>query len=290
MKISTTNGSIAKLVGDEKAIEYIAKAGFDAWDISMYGMCRFDEDKYKFVDNEDYPLGRKDYLKYARKLKQIGLDNGIICNQTHAPDPSNFPGIKTYIKRSIECTAEAGAKFCVVHPAVRWTTEENVEFFHELLPFAKEHGVKIAAENMFDWDYDVDHAIAAACSSAKRFKELIDAVNDDYLVACVDLGHAELKGLESSAVEMIKALKNNVQVLHIQDNDRWHDSHNIPFSMDIDFPSIVKALKEIGYEGYFTLEANVFQKGMPYGKDNVFEGVVAMRDSAKKLADMFDNL
>ena len=35
MKISTEIASAAALVGEEKAVEYTAKAGFDAWDFSM---------------------------------------------------------------------------------------------------------------------------------------------------------------------------------------------------------------------------------------------------------------
>ena len=27
----------------------------------------------------------EDYLKFARRLRQVGLDNGIVCNQSHAP-------------------------------------------------------------------------------------------------------------------------------------------------------------------------------------------------------------
>ena len=36
MKISTEIASAAALVGEEKAVEYTAKAGFDAWDFSMF--------------------------------------------------------------------------------------------------------------------------------------------------------------------------------------------------------------------------------------------------------------
>ena len=32
MKISTEINSAAKIVGEERAIEYYARAGFDAWD------------------------------------------------------------------------------------------------------------------------------------------------------------------------------------------------------------------------------------------------------------------
>ena len=39
MKISTEIGSIASLVGEEKAVELVAKSGFDAWDFSMFDMC-----------------------------------------------------------------------------------------------------------------------------------------------------------------------------------------------------------------------------------------------------------
>ena len=38
MKISTEIQSISRLLGEEKAIEAVAKAGFDAWDFSMFNM------------------------------------------------------------------------------------------------------------------------------------------------------------------------------------------------------------------------------------------------------------
>lgn len=83
MKISTEIGSAAHLIGEERAIESLAKAGFDAWDFSMFDMCRYDWSRKVFLPS-DHPLASTDYLKFARKLKQIGLDNGIVCNQPHA--------------------------------------------------------------------------------------------------------------------------------------------------------------------------------------------------------------
>ena len=80
----------------------------------------------------------------------------------------------------------------------------------------------------------------------------------------------------------------DLAVLHVHDNDRWHDSHQIPFSMDIDFEAVVKALKEVHYEGYFTLEANRHLNA--YSEEDIFDGMVKMQQSIRKLADMFDNL
>lgn len=158
----------------------------------------------------------------------------------------------------------------------------------ELLPFAKGCGVKIATENMWDWDYENDHAIANACATPEDFNAHLDAVNDDFFVACLDIGHAEMKGLNTSSVEMIKALGSRLKALHIHDNDKWHDTHQIPFSMDVNFEEIVRALKDINYDGYFTLETVPYMKD--YTIENAFEGVKELAGSAKKLADMFENL
>ena len=96
-----------------------------------------------------------------------------------------------------------------------------------------------------------------------------------------------MRGSGDGAVNMIKVLGHSLQALHIHDNDCWHDHHQIPFSGDIDFDSIVKALKEIDYKGYFTLEADQYLHDRD--ESNVYAGVVEMAAAARKLADMFEN-
>ncbi len=285
MKISTEIVSLARKIGEERAVEYVAKAGFDAWDFSMFSMCRYNRNEKVFLEN-NHPLASSNYLAFARKLKQIGIDNGIHCNQSHAPFSAPYPEIGSYLKRAIECTAEAGGKICVIHPGNNNTAEENAKMYFELLPFAKECGVKIATENMWNWDTEKGHSSFAACATPESFLAHLDAVNDDYLIACLDIGHAEMKGSETSAVEMIKALGSRLKALHIHDNDKLKDSHQIPFSMNIDFEAIVKALKEIGYDGYFTLEAEQYLSD--YTEENIFEGAKKLAKSARKLADMYE--
>lgn len=289
MKISTEIGSISNIVREEKAVELVALAGFDAWDFSMFDMCRWDWGNNRPVES-DHPLKSSDYLKFARRLKQIGLDNGIVCNQSHAPFPVNNPYTRSYLKRAIECTAEAGGEICIIHPANDDTPEKNAEFYHSLLPFAKECGVKIATENMWNWTHanGLDQAAPAACSDPASFNAHLDAVNDDFLVACLDIGHAEMKGLNTTAPEMIRALGNRLQALHIHDNDRWHDSHEIPFSMNIDWESTVKALVDVDYKGYFTLECDRYLKNAGYTAENASCGVQNLANAARKLAKMFE--
>ncbi len=286
MKISTEIVSAARLIGEERAVEQIAKAGFDAWDFSMFDMAKYDREKKCLLEN-GHPLASNNYLAFARRLKQIGLDNGIVCNQSHAPFPTYSKEVLSYCKRAIECTAEAGGEICVVHPDNYKGARENAEMYLELLPFAKECGVKIATENMWCWDKERDCVSFAACMTPESFCEHIDIVNDDYLVGCLDIGHAEMFGAGTSAVELIHALgKKRLAALHIHDNDLKADSHQIPFSMKIDFPPIVKALRDIGYEGYFTLEAESFLK--QYTPETATEGIEKLAASAKRLARMWD--
>ena len=285
MKISSEINSAAKIVGEEKAVELFGKAGFDCWDFSMFEMCRWDW-KNKCAVDKAHPLNGNNYLAFARELRKIGEAYGMECNQSHAPFPTDKPPIRAYLKRAIECTAEAGGKICVIHPANDLTAEENAEVYFELLPFAKDHGVKIATENMWNWPKGQDQATRAACSHHDDFVAHLDAVNDDFFVACLDIGHAEMRGLDTSAPQMIRAIGDRLAALHIHDNDRWHDLHQIPFAGSIDWNEIIKALKEIDYKGEFTLEADTYLQS--FDAENISVGIKDLGDSVRRLADMFE--
>ena len=57
--------------------------------------------------------------------------------------------------------------------------------------------------------------------------------------------------------------------------------------MDIDFKKVTNALKKIGYDGYFTLEADTYLSA--FTPETAFSGIQNMARAAKKLADMFEN-
>ncbi len=159
--------------------------------------------------------------------------------------------------------------------------------YRELLPTAHDFGVKIAAENMWCWNRELDHAARAACSHHDDFVKHIDVVNDPYLVACLDIGHAEMQGLQTSAREMILSLGHRIEALHLHDNDRKHDNHRVPFTADIDFDDVISALAEIDYCGDITLEADRHLAEHP---DRSAEDCVRdMYDAGVKLRQMLLN-
>ena len=287
MKTSTEIFSIARLVGYEKAIELIAKAGFDAWDLSMFDMARLVSGTLNVKDS-DCPLHGDNYAQFVKQLRKVGEDNGIVCNQSHAPFPSRGDEMMYYLKRAIECTAIAGGDVCVIHPDNNKTAEQNAEMYFELLPVAKEYGVRIATENMWNWDKEKNEALPAACSHHDDFKAHMKAVNHPNFTACLDIGHAAMRGLNTTVKDMILTLGDDLGALHIHDNDLWHDNHAIPCSMGIDFDEMVSCLHQIGYKGYFTLEAEAHAKN--FTADNALQCAQELHAAVRGLADKFEAL
>ncbi|MBO5286406.1 MAG: sugar phosphate isomerase/epimerase [Clostridia bacterium] len=295
MKTSMNISCTVRVFGLEKAIELHKKAGFDAYDFSAHTFVEYDWRTKTAYAKANEPIIGDDYITSAKMIKKYADDLGIICSTAHAPFPSDSPYVSKYLNWAIEVSSILGAKQIVVHPGCSSTAEENALFYKKLLPFAKEKGIKIACENMWNWNYDpktmdpsFDHAIEAACSHHDDFKKHLTLVNDDYLIACLDIGHAEMKGLNTTAVEMIKTLNDKIECLHIHDNDKWHDDHAAPFTGKIDFTAMCKALKEINYTGDITLEVDPhFAKDEPY--DSALKTLTSLANTAKKLRDMILN-
>ncbi len=285
MLTSTEIASIARRVGgEEEALRLVAAAGFDAYDFSLFEIAKYDYSIGDVVDR-GHPLAAPDYLVFVRRLRCLAEELGLVCNQSHAPFPVACPTIRERLKRAIECTAEAGGKICIIHPNNHLSAEENAVMYRELLPTAHDYGVKIAAENMWCWDRARDEASRAACSHHDDFVAHLDVVDDPYLVACLDIGHADMRGLGTTPRDMIHALGHRLAAVHLHDNDRHHDSHELPFTMQIDFADVITALREVGYRGDMTLEADRYLANHP--DLDPAQGVRDMAEATRRLREMF---
>lgn len=279
MLISTETASGANYGNYFERIKAIQAAGFDAFDLTIFPHKVYDLPESFFLrqksineiitETPEAP-DKVMTLEKAKTLREYADKIGIVCNQTHAPYPTAWPGDKEYnafvlqyLELSVEISGILGAKICVVHPCNDYTPEENAEIYRKLEKCARKNNVKIALENMWNWNYAENHASAAACSNEENYARHLELLNKDVFVACVDLGHAEMAGLNTSAVRMIERLGNRVQALHIHDNDLHDDLHAAPYTSKMDFGEIVAALKHIGYKGDITFEANGFLGKVP---------------------------
>lgn len=267
MLISTHTSPLKRFFDDKGAIELIAGAGFEAFDMSYTDM---------FSSPDDCEINKPTYIKYSEELRRYADSVGIVCNQAHAPfhsscgDPEEDKKKFDAIVRSMESAAVLGAKNIVVHPKqhLRYSEnkeilrEMNIEFYLSLVPYCREFGIHVAAENMWQTSRVGGKIVESTCASPDEFRDYIDSVGSEYIVACLDVGHSVL--IDRKPSEMIKALgKDRLKALHIHDVDGNRDLHTLPFLANVDFDDVTKALGEIGYEGDITFEATEFPKRMP---------------------------
>jgi len=282
MKTSTDFAGVANGFDEETAVELLAKAGFDCWDFSMFDMVQnYDANQNKYCGTRTDFVNRDYALRLAEKLKKIGLKNGITCNQAHAPFPVYNTKLLETLPVSIEAAAVAGAKSIIIHPDNFKSAAENAVMYRELLPYAHKFGIKIATENM--WCWADGHATVAACSHPQDFVDHVDIVGDDFLGACVDIGHAYMFP-DVGAPALLEALGQRVIALHVHDNDLVHDNHAVPYTMSVNFDEVIGSLKKIGYKGDMTLECSgTCDQFKTY--DNRLSHLKEMATVARKLAE-----
>ncbi len=303
MKISTTTGYLARHFGDEVALEKLARAGFDAVDYSM-----FIHDAEKGVYNTD---GFEDY---AKNLKKTADNVGIVIGQIHAQIPR--PSCPDYLgrtelwdrlaKRSIITSAIVDCPYVVVHPIImpdrrydvkyQENFDLNVEYFGKMKDTAKEYGVKVAIENMWHSDDVTKEICPSVCSSSAELLSLCETLGDEFVV-CLDTGHTVLTG--RSPESMIYDLGDKLKVLHISDNDGYDDTHDIPYNglpvfmnskapaadRRFNWDAVMTALKDIGYSGTFSLEADSYPNKFP---EELAEDVhVFMAKVARHMVDKY---
>lgn len=278
MKLSTTTGVAEKRFGYEEAIKMIAQAGFDAYDLNMCG-----------IHISENPMSGDGYIEYIRHLKSVAEESGIVCNQAHSPFPTQLNGNDEYNKktleltiRSMECASMLGANIIVVHPIKNSSSslvkdvgfepfesrqqlyDENIKFFKSLIPYCEKFNIKIAVENMWErHPLHRDTLIPAILGYAEEHKKFIQDLNSDWIVGCLDTGHALICGEKPQ--EAIRFLGSSLKALHIHDCNGYEDSHALPYSMntDTDWGAVLKALADIKYDGDFTFEAENFLKNIP---------------------------
>ena len=253
---------VADKLGYECGIVECAKAGFDAMDMGFFN-----------IKKGNSPFSGDDYRDKCRDYLALAKENGIVFNQAHAPFGGAWPTYSTecvpHMPRVFECCALLGIDTVIVHPVQdgrfygreEELLDRSVEFYNGLIPIARDFGVKIATENM--WQRDArKYIVDDTCAAPDHFIRCVDRVNSEWLVACLDIGHVPLCGREPA--DLIRALgRERLKALHVHDVDLINDSHVIPFEGKVNWDSVCRALAEIGYDGDFTYEVDYAITPMP---------------------------
>ncbi len=249
----------------EEIVSILADAGWDAIDWSFFELI-----DCKGIWAED------DWHERAEQVRKIADQHHIRIVQAHAPfpsgigDPERDKEIFRMLIRSMEVSSILGVRHIVVHP-LKWTDrlpekeaawKANVDLYERLIPYCEKLDVCVCAENMKRYNRETGKFDVSFCGDPDTFCRFIDKMENDCIKACLDVGHASLAGTDPA--EFIRRLgSDRLKALHIHDVDGIDDRHNLPFQEELNWESICQALGEIGYSGWFTLEADNFMKNMP---------------------------
>ncbi len=207
-------------------------------------------------------------------LKKFGLEvNSVHCSVLgpHYLAARNSVQAQDSVFREIKLLSLLGGKYYTLHDSVFFTNPDTLiidkngkpyphdslmrdlrakpettkkkirQALYPMAEFAREHKVTITLEN---------DCTEPDCSD--YLLEIIEGIDPQICAICLDVGHAQL---ESNAVRVARLMGSRVVNAHIHDNHGEEDEHLLPFEGIIDFPGVIRVLKEIGYTGVLTYES-----------------------------------
>ena len=280
MLYSTNTPSLIPRVPIYEGLDMIIGAGFPLIDFTLYSY-------YDFVFENNY-------RETAKNIRRHVENKGVFINQSHAPFCSGERYLTDFVPkfpRIIEFAAMLGAKCIVVHPmhesGYYYRDRErifdlNMKMYSSLAPIAKDAGIKIGIENMWEYRPVTGVICDSACADPLDMNRYYDTLADsDAVTVCFDIGHAALCGREPE--DCIRTIGNRIGALHVHDVDYESDLHTVPGLGKIDFNAVAKALADIKYKGDLTLESDAFLK--KFDKELLPSALHFMNDVAKSLCD-----
>ncbi len=229
----------------------------------------------------------------AARIAGLFRDGGVSVASLHAPI---YPDVRSYRKdrwyslcsrddahrkASVDATAEAG----------RWLAQNG--------------GGTLVLHTSFPADAWYPHRWAAFLSSVSELSELVpgnvrfaventplpsgatDVVLDivhrfprERVGVCLDLGHANI---QENATNALRAAADRLVHIHAHDNHGAQDDHLVPGKGSIRWDDVFAALREIRFEGAFTVELSDPARG----EEPLDGGVEAMLAQCRAALDRF---
>lgn len=222
--------------------------------------------------NDDvYPQSDEDDILFAKILSRRMKEMDIKMSSFHfvgsvldCYDESQNK-VRFYMERTLKIFADCKPGSIVVHPGTygeggfkcnkiahqkavdKWGREkthamliENLRHFGKL---AAKYDIKIAVENLFQGRF---------YSNVEELIGLVEGVALDNVGYCLDSGHANLDHVDIP--ETIRRMGSKLFEVHLHDNNGKEDQH-LPIGFgNLEWISIIRALKDIGYQGTATYE------------------------------------
>jgi sugar phosphate isomerase/epimerase len=165
-------------------------------------------------------------------------------------DPSEREKALTGHRQSVDFAAELGGCILVTHDIAIQLDEQDgrdrltsfVDNMRVVAEYAAPKGVRLALENTGRGGYT---------SEPERLVSLIQTIDSPNVGAVIDTGHRNLVG---DPAEALRTVGGHLFTLHLHDNHGEEDEHLLPGRGKIEWDEVMKALREIGYDGALMYE------------------------------------
>ncbi len=241
----------------EECLRYAKKAGYEGFEPAF---------------NEAGEMSLEGFEEDARRLRALAADEGIALTSLASglywtyPLTASQEGVRRkaldIVKRQIDCANALGVDAVLVVPGTVgrgfWGGEDNVRYqdaypralegLRAAAPHAEAAGVTIGVENV--WNNFLLSPLEMA-----RF---IDEVGSARVGAYFDIGNVLLFG---EAEHWIQALGRRIVRMHVKDFKRSVGTlagFCDLMAGDVNFPAVIKACREIGYDGPLTAEMGLY--------------------------------
>lgn len=216
-------------------------AGFESMDINFCGTIYDEPSRHEpLLDGDDWRRALDAVMAECARCDMPVPVSHLPYYHYDLPDAEKLARNNAMMFRAIAATAHVGAEFAVIHPQ----RDENggtdvagtIEKLSAFNDAAMKAGVTLCVENMFT-------------TTAAQLCGIADALGCG---VCWDVGHAHLGGQEQGAA--IALLGKRLKTVHLHDNNGKGDQHLPPYLGTIDWPGLVRALREADYQGDFNFE------------------------------------
>jgi len=236
-------------------------------------------EKFKAVKDAGFdgiePMGGMNQDEVVKAFEETVLKAASVCCHTHWDKPASDPNPKVRaagiegLKQTLRDAKRYGAGSVLFVPAVVSKAVSYADAYtrsqaeiRKVLPLAEELGVKIAIENV--WNQFLLSPLEAA--------RYIDEFNSPAIGWHFDVGNVINFGFPE---QWIRVLGKRIQKLHIKEYSRAKRDKSGPYAGfnveflegDNDWPSVMKALDDIGYNGWGIAEQG--GGGSPEGLKNL---------------------
>ena len=252
MKIATTTADFEEYVSSRddvcRILPMMRDSGFEHIDLNMYRS-----------NQPDSPISRNTWERWADDIAETGARLGVDFVQAHSSDTAFDAGEQhdrelECVRRELRVCQKLGIRGMTIHAIYKPNTtreefmEANTRYYSELLRVAEETGVMVYTENTCTKNCPTYYLVTG--DDMNELRERLD--RHPLFGFCWDVGHANVQRLNQ--YNEIITMGDGLQALHIHDNFA-DDTHGQPYSGTCSYDQIMKGLVDVGYKGYFTLEA-----------------------------------